>query len=545
MISYHRLGKFFKCSEPDYIFWPTGQKIEPHYCKKIDSDTKDYMPTADGENSFKNSWIAGIKLQQWFRKARFAFKLNDVGRETGSCGSSVVKVTPKGNDEYDVYPCNLLNLWFDPTIEWICDSPIIELFELTEMQIKTKKGWKDVDKALKKAEKVDNGSSETKASNPANLVIERYKIWQRVGEWQETDAQGKPKGEMKYWNKIYCGYAEDEVILFEEEIKKEKCPYIDFHIGEYQDRWLRLGMYEKLFGVTKLINELVNYNQQNNAIAALILFGSKDKALIGRDLLKEVITGQVFDTNNLSQIGITNNYLNEFLAQLAAFEKLAYEICMTPDNIIGETPPSGVPVRNQIMSVNSANDAFDDPRDRIGFRWTEVLLNWILPPLMAKWNDEETLSVTANIKNAAIFDYYYLPDELNEFVADQWAQDINPHPEEIEAEKERVLTRWNVEGRVVKNLKGFFSSTFGLKFNPTGENMNKEQKNKVYESAIDMESANPAITQSPRYQQYMEDNGITPLPMTLEQQTAVAQMGGGSARKERGGQDKIMAQLEQ
>lgn len=514
MISYHALGEFYKNDDSNDIFYPLGQKRAPHFAKKLDTDSKDYEVTDEGNNNVAASWVANIKLRTWFRKSGFALSLNDLSEHCADYGSTLMKLTPCG-DEDELLFCNLLNIWFDPSVANIVDSPIIELHRMSEDKIRGMKGWKDVDKALEVAELADN--NETSKSTLPTDIVKEYKIWERTGWFQRTGMNGvMVDKEPKYLHVIFCGYGESEVILHEEELKIEECPYFDFHISKYADRWLRIGVYERLFGLQRLVNEIVNYDKEAQAISSLILLKSRDKNLIGRSVLEEAFSGMILDNDDLQQVAVDNRAVSEFLNKLMRYEMKADELCMTPDVITGGEMPSSATFRGQALQTNVANDAFENARDRIGFKMADFILEKKLPSLMKKWNSEDVLEISAADENAKIFDYYARKHIMSEFVKEQWAKGYTPTLDEIQEFQARMEEELKM-GKRKQGLKDLFKGyKYGLRLNPTGENVNKEQRNGVYSGALAMAQNYPTFFQQ-LMKRYLGDNGINGIDIPIEE----------------------------
>lgn len=516
MISCHSQGEYYLNDNESDIFYPLGMKRSPHFAKKLDTDTKDYEVIPEGDAPVNAAWIANIKLRTNFRDSGFALDINDNTEHCADYGSSVMKRVTMDNGEDGLKLCNLLYLWFDPSVESIYNKTVIELHQLTEMEIRAKKSWKDVDKAIENAEQVDN--QETMATVQDRNVVIKYKIWERVGEFQKQDSSGNFIDKTpKYYHTIFCGLGEDEVILFEDVIKPEDSPYLDFHISKYKDRWLRVGVYERLFGLQRLVNDLVNYDRESALIASLIMFRSKDKALIGRNVMEEAFSGMILDTNSLDQIGISNQAFNEFITKLIRYEIKADELCMTPEVITGDKAPSNATFHGQALMTNVANDAFKNARDRIGFVMADFILKKKLPKLMAKWNTEDVLEIAGDEEHAKIFDYHREKFLVNDFIMQEWAQGRNPDEATIELFKQRIAEEAKFKPRRLE-IKGLFKGfKYGLKLNPTGENVNKEQRNEVFTNVENLlVNVSPTAFQQV-VKKHLEFNGISGIDIPIEE----------------------------
>ena len=148
---------------------------------------------------------------------------------------------------------DLKNLYFEQTAKAIREVPIVELHYMTPLEIRSMKGWENVEELLDK--QVDEETN-------------NYEIWEFTGETEEE--------EPRYMHTIGWGSGDDSIILFEEDFTPAKNPYRDFHIGKYRGRWQRIGIVERLYSLQERANIIVNENAQATEIASLLLLRSTD-----------------------------------------------------------------------------------------------------------------------------------------------------------------------------------------------------------------------------------------------------------------------------
>jgi len=223
----------------------------------------------------------------------------------------------------------------------------------------------------------------------------------------------------------------------------------------------------------------------------------------------------------LQQIGIDNSSFNTLLGELQSIEAQADKICLTPDIVVGEALPSGTPFRSLATLANAAKSAFKSTRDRIGSGIEDILINNILPDVIKTWNKEELMEITEDEADVAIYDdavkrQIAIDKMLNGELVDQAS---------LEAIGQEVDSQLPKIGRKVLIPKGFFNFKYGIRFNITGENYDKQQQNDAYFNALQMVQANPAITTIPLFRQYCENNGIPYWKLTPKQQQQIVQSG--------------------
>lgn len=573
-INKHKRGKFHNCSDADAIFWALGMQRAPHFAKKLDVDTRHFRIEGYGDYNCYQAWACNIRFRKWARETGFALDLDNFGDALADFGSTIIKLKEKKGGGYDCEECDLMKIWFDPTIKFLYEQTKLELHELEEYIVADKNGWENKDEAWEQAEVVDY--SETEKSDVIEQVAQKRKFWERIGYFdvsfyekedlingrylqdikkvsaggQETtiieDLRKKKKNKWKYMRTIHCGSGEGEVIVYAEEIKPEDDLYIDLHISKYEDRWLRIGVYERLFDLQKMSNEVVNYDRDAQKIATLLLFRSKTKKIVGSNILQEAETGLVTDAD-LEQIGITNTALRDFTAKVGIYEQKADQLCMTPDVITGEESGQKT-FRGLAAMTNMANSAFKKSRDRICFSVSKLLVERILPAEIKNWNKEDSLEIAGFDVDVRMFDTVAVKIKLNEWIEKKFEQGINPNEEEKTEYIERLKQSFETEGRKLKLPKNFYDFDFGLGINASGESENREQQNDAYYNVIQWVSVNPVVATIPAFREYCEKNNIIPFHLSAEQikQIQQGQAGGQPAEPIQvgGKKDALSAQID-
>lgn len=484
------------------IFWNISNYRVQHFAKNIELDTKDLMPYGDGETSYLQTWVLRKKMRRWLDDNKLALTLNDLAEATPAYGSSVWKVV---NGEVELV--DLSNLYFDPLCKTIRDTNVVEKHYLDPNVLRDKKEvWDNVDQVLKDKPEKDG----------------RYEINEFFGWYSENENEYNE--ETDGWKHIISygkgDKGDSEVILFEEEVSKDDNPYFDFHIGKYEGRWMRIGVVERLFSLQERANELVNQNAQTTEIASLLLFKTAQGDVVG-NVLEQAINGQIINSTDLEQIGISNTGMNQFFQEMLAIETQADKLCLTPDVITGEALPSGTPFRSLAVLTNAARTAFKMIRENIGERISYILKEQILPDIIKTWNKGEIMEL---LEDDGDLDIYYkalknrkIKDKIlnGGLVDEQFLGGINALIDEDIREN----------GMKVEIPKGFFNFKWNIKFNITGEAYDKAQQNSAYENALLMASQNPALVNTPLFKQYLENNGIPYWKLKPEEMEALQQVG--------------------
>lgn len=503
--------------DDDAIFWNISNHRITHFAKLITPDTKDFYPYGIGQHNFIQAWALRKYVRKWFDDGAFYKTLNDTGEGLATYGSQVWKEY-KEKGETKVKEVKLDNLYFDQSVEWIKDSNIVELHELTTHDLWEKDGiWDNV---------VDVFKTDRKSH--------KYEVWEFTGYYSENEDE-KPV----YKHIIGHGYGQQEIILWEEEITQDECPYIDFHLGKYRGTWLRMGVVQRLFDLQERTNTLVNQNAQSTAIASLLLLKSANADITG-NVLEQAVNGQIIGDETLQQIGITNTGLNQFVQELQLINQQADKLCLTPEIVQGEASPSNTTFRGIAVVNAGAVTAFKNYRQDFFEKVANFLLKEVFPTLVKKWSREKLIEMSEDDEDIEAYDKEIIEDAKRQSLLN--GNLVTP---ELEAQIiGDVQENMKKIGRNVVPKEGFFNFKWGFKMVATDESVDKSAQNDAYFNALQMTGANPTLTETPLFKQYLENNGISPQKMTPAQKQELQQaaMGGANQMPEQKQPDQLLAQ---
>jgi|GEM_PF-7119263 len=486
--------EFWNNVPEDTIFWNISTPRIPHFAKNIDLDTKNLAPIGVGSLSMVQSFILKTKFKKWVRDNNLAIQLNDISDSLATFGSTVVKVNRKTKE---VEECDSRNLYFNPTVKSIRDANIVEKHYLNETELRAKKDvWDNVEKVIDKG--IDD--------DPKKDSVRNFELWEYSGEVEV-------EGDMVYKHIIGSGEGDDEVILFEEELKREDCLYYDFHASKYKGRWLRVGVVERLFKLQAQANSVVNQNAEARTIASLLLLQTSNPDIEG-NVLKQAESGDIINDDTLKQVGLDNRAFNVLLGELQQIEMKADKLCMTPDVVTGEKLPSGTTFRGQAQLTNAAKSAFKDAQDRLGAQLEVLLRNEILPQIKKDFRKEEIIEIAGNEEDIEQFDKLIFNRKVKRMLERFKAGELKIDSEEELAKKISEIQRQVTEeleqnGRKVRLEKDWLDIEWDIKFNITNESEDKEQTNNAYFNAIQFMISNPNLINTPIMKQYLENNGIS------------------------------------
>ena len=501
---------FWECDDPDAIFWNVATPRIPLFAKSLEYNSKDFKMFGIGERNYVKSWILNARFRKWVKDSRFALTLDDTATKTTTYGSSVWKRSKK-NGKVVINNVNLRNLYFDPTVEYLKLSPVVEMHYLSETQIR-KKYPEKVDEVIAKAKEARDNQE-----NQSETTIDQYEIWERWGDFRDNE-----EDDYKYMHFIGAGYGDGQVILFEEEIKTDSeglpvdFPYYDFHIDQYSGRWQRIGVVERLFILQERMNTIVNQNAEATQIASLLLFRSNDANTNG-NILRGAISGQIVTSEDLQQIGIDNRAAGTILNEMVTIEKQADDLCFITDSISGETPPSGVPFRSFGVASNASKSTFKFISTAMGEKMALILQEDIMPAEMKDWKKEDLLEISEGEDDIRMYDKLLVVKALNDYKKDRIKKGLAIFEEDLAEVEAKTLKAVESNKRLIKITKDLWDIEWGIDMNPTGEGMDKNATNAAIDGAIQDMLANPNVVNTPIYKQKLEINGIPPFRLSADE----------------------------
>lgn len=482
----------------DGLFWNIINPRITHFTKLISPDTKDFYPYGLGEINMWQSWALRKFVKQWFDDNAFYKTLNDAAEGLSTYGSVVWKKVKDDKGKVKLEEVNLLNLYFDQSVDCINKTDVVEKHYLSKAQLWDKVDvWDNVQELLKEEK-------------------EEYEINEFWG-FVDTDEDGELIHE--YQHKFVYGLDAEEKILWEDnDLEDDENPYVDFHLGRFRGRWMRVGVPERLFKLQARANELVNQNAEATSIASLLLLKSNSADAAG-NVLEQAENGQILGDESLEQVGITNVGLNGFIQEMTLISQQADRICLTPDIIQGESSPSNTTFRGIAVVNAGAVTAFKNYRQDFFEKIAHILITDIFPYFVKGWKKEDVIRIAED--EADIEEYGKAVQRVMEREAL-----LNGTVIDAEVRQQIMSTIEDKLGKAKKAVKvdkDFWNFEFGFKLTPTNDSVDKAAKNDAYYNALQMTGANPTLTTIPGFKQYLEDNGIKAWSLTPKQVEQIQQ----------------------
>jgi len=530
IIKYTR-SEFLNDNGSDAIFRNISNQRIPLYAKSIDMDSKDFYVFGVGKTNWYQAWVLNVRFKKWTRETRFALTLDETSTGIATFGSSVWKKYTDKSGEVKLMEANLRNLYFDPTVKNIIDSPVVELHYLNETQIRSMypKQAEEILKYAKKGRDDDDNESET--DDP------KYIIWERCGEFI-NEQYG-----VEYKWMIGAGEGDKEVHMVDNVLKMDKrnqpkdFKYFDFHGERVKGRWLSLGVVERLFHLQEEMNTIVNQNAEASNIASLLLFRTEDPNIAG-NILQQAQSGQILNSPDLQQLSLDNRFINEYLNQVKRINQDADALCYIQETISGETPPSGVPFRSMAMASRGAVSTFDYIKTHIGEKMGIVILEELMPDLIKGFNREDAVEISEDELDIAAFDESMVHKAINKNRKTKAKAGMVIFEEDEAALAQKIMEDVRRNRRMEEHGKKFFDFEYGITMNPTGESIDKEAKNSALDGILAAMAATPALVDTVPFKHKVSLNGLPPFRLTPVQQQQMQERSGGKPLPE-APQDKL------
>jgi len=524
-------SEFMDGDNAESMFYNISNQRIPLYAKSIDANSKEFKSVGVGKTNWYQAWVLNVMFKKWVRDTRFALTLDDISGGIALYGSSVWKQVIQSDGTVFIEECDLRNLYFDPSVKNIVDSPVIELHYFNEQQLRAKypkQAQEIMDKSMAKDQQTDDVDN-------VNTDNVKYTITERWGLY-----------EGEYIHYIGSGSGDAEVVI--EERKKtytkkntpKDFPYDDFHGERIRGRWQGLGIVERLYELQEQINTLVNQNSETNNIASLLLFKTADAEITG-NILDGVNSGQILNTEDLQQLSLDNRFIATFLNQVQLIESKADMLCYINESISGETPPSGVPFRSLAVATRAAVSTFDYIKTHINEKMGYIIEEKVMPSLVKGFNKVTAIEISEGEEDIRAFDEMKIEKELETYKKERAGAGYVVFEEDLAAIVENMQNTLGRDRRVEKIKKNFFDFEYGIVINPTGEAVDKNTMNANIDSALEYMISAPAVVNTPLYKQKLSNNGIPPFRLTPMQQQELEQTSGSIPNKE-ASQDNLSQQ---
>ncbi len=447
-----------------------------------DFDTKDIVIRPMNGTNY-DRWKAKLStkaLNKHLEEIKFAKTLNQICHTRALYGGVLVKKTEKGTK---VVPWQ--NVITDQSD--IANGIIIERHYYTPAELKEKKGWQNIDQAIRtaKAYRAVDMSDDTKLSETFGDLIEVWelhgvipkKVWDEEAEMDEYERRMMVVVGAHWVDTNKDGDTiEGGIILYNE--PESESPYKYNARNAIPGRGLGVGVVESLFETQTWHNFTLSEQFRAMAMAGKQLFDS-DNPKIAANLYK-LPHGTVLKRSSEHS---PTTLINTMPAGLPMYDRLRQEIRNTGQEIVGQfdavTGKSNVNKPLGVVAIENieGHSRFEQEREEIGELIEEIIRDWELPAAIKKMQKEKNLYAAFDAKELLEIDEIIINKSLIQFSVDQLLAGKMVTPEALEQEKMRVSKQLSKQGmnRLIEDIKDMLDDKYGtVKIITTSESRDRQ-----------------------------------------------------------------------
>ncbi|MFA6314973.1 MAG: hypothetical protein WC648_01205 [Candidatus Paceibacterota bacterium] len=398
--------------------------------------------------STMDAFLATVHVQDWMRKENFGIFLNEWGRMLARYCSAVVKFVEKEGE---------LHRMVVPWQRIICDSvdfdnnPVIEVLELTEAQLRQRKGYdKEIVEKLCKAkatrktiegQPVDNKSDyirlyEVHALLPLSYLTEKEKDEDTYVQQMHVISFVAGKEEGKF----------DDFTLISG--KEEKSPYMLTHLIREEGQTLGIGPVEGLFEAQWMQNHSSKAIKDQLDLAGKLIFQTSDGTFVGQNALTAVENGDILIhavNQPITTVANTAHDITSWQSFANQWKVLGNEITGVSESMLGNTAPSGTAWRQVETLLQESHDLFNLMRQNKGLYIEEMFKKFVIPFVKKQMDTSEEVSATLEDYDIQRIDAKYIKNRST-LITNNLIKDKVLSGQPVSPEEQAMMTEMAANG---------------------------------------------------------------------------------------------------
>lgn len=453
--------------------------------KAIDLDTKDILILPGNPSAVHITPIVKAAIENLMDKLEFGQLLNDLTRVMAMDGTVVVKSTyvkdHMGKKQIASYIVDLMNLWIDPTVGSLQDSPVIERSIMDQFTVEQYKGaWENVD-AVSYSQTLSRVYDMLYAVNTGSTPY--TEIWERWGpirkSWltkEQSDHDTWVEGHM-----IASGIGSASVVhLIRKNPRKDgRKPYEECWYRRLPRRWYGEGVAEMLFDMQEYVNMVVNIRKANNMVLQNGIFLIRRGSGITPDMLSTISAGGGLPVSNINtdikQLTVQDFRQSSYTDEDRAYS-MADRVTSSFDINRGEVGRASASATATLTRDRNIRDTFVLVQEGIGFFIERLILKQYIPLLQETTTDKDLIKITGEPDFLSAIDERIIKNRTNDFILQkQQKTGFYPDPSVIDEFKQEQLSYLKGMGkqRFVKYFKEMFDAEVDVKVHVTDEKFNR------------------------------------------------------------------------
>lgn len=355
--------------------------------KNIDIDTKDgrFIP-----DDYADPWTAFFlqkDYKEWAKDSDLADLINKCVDDFPKYGTIVGKEirNEKGNKDVTLVP--LQNLKNEQTAKSLATATYVieEHPDMEAWEIQGMTAWKTDGLPLKYGEKL------TVYERHGHVPVKWLEV-QHGSQIQKGDSRVSvdavvyaariPKQVANAPDGWWVFYANEE----------KKRPYREKHYNRQHGRWLGVGVIEDLFANQTAKNIIANLFRRSLHWSSKHVFGSTSTAAIGKNLVKDVVDGEVLELGaqgSLTHIDMGNRSISEFLAFDKLFDSNSDQKAFTYEVTSGASLPGSTPATIGVILSKATASYYEKKREALGLFLKEIVVDFKVPQFLKDMGNEE------------------------------------------------------------------------------------------------------------------------------------------------------------
>lgn len=380
--------------------------------RATDLDRKNVKIRATKSSDDVATLLATIKLQDWMRRNNFGEFLNAWGINSAGFNESVCKfVEQDGKLVASVVPWNRI----------ICDpidfknNPKIELLELTEAQLRRRKGYdQELVEALCSAQESRETTEGQKKDNKSNYI----KLYEVHGELALEFLTGEEDDRYEYVQQMHVisfvatkenSDSYSDYTLYRG--KEEKDPYLLTALLPEVDGSIALrGSVKTLFDAQWMQNHTAKAIKDQLDLASKLIFQTSDKTFVGQNALTAIQTGDILIHAVNEPLTMLNNKPDIVALQSYAgqWKQLGNELVGISESMLGQTAPSGTAWRQVDALLNENHSLFELMAENKGLALETMLREFIIPHVKKDLDNPDEISAILEAHDISKIDARYI-----------------------------------------------------------------------------------------------------------------------------------------
>lgn len=401
--------------------------------RATDIDRRNISISASKISHIVLSYLATVHLQKWMRDENFGSFLNKWGMDLAAFNECIVKFI---ESEGKLHPMVI------PWSRIICDqidfanNPKIELLELTEAQLRQRKGYdKEIVDKLVEALSTRELTDQQKQDQKSNYI----KLYEVHGNLPLSYLTGKEEDQEEYVQQMhvitYVASKEkgkfDDFTLYSG--REEQDPYMLTCLLPETDGSIGLnGSVKQLFESQWMMNHTVKAIKDHLDLASKLVFQTADANFVGRNVLTAIETGDILIHAVNMPLTQVNNSSHDIVQEQNfgnMWKSLGNEIAGVSESMLGNTAPSGTAWRQVQALLQESHSLFELMTENKALHLEEMLRRFVIPFQKKQMDTTEEIGATLDAHNLTKIDAMYVPKKaiknFNRKTIDQMSQLID------------------------------------------------------------------------------------------------------------------------